>query len=86
MKKLKLAVLLFFLAFSPLSVMAASVNLNTASAAELEALPGIGATKAAAIVQDRESNGPYASVDDLVRVSGIGEKTVDGLRKDVTVK
>ncbi len=86
MKKLKLAVLLFCLAFAPLSVLAASVNLNTASAAELEALPGIGATKAAAIVSDREANGPYASVDDLSRVTGIGEKTVDGLRKDVSVK
>lgn len=86
MKKLKLALLLFVLAFAPLSVLAAQVNLNTASAAELEALPGIGATKAEAIVSDREANGPFDSVEDLARVSGIGDKTVDRLRDSVSVK
>ncbi len=86
MKKLKLAVLLFCLAFSPLTVLAAQVNLNTASASELEALPGIGATKAAAIVSDRETNGPFASVDDLARVSGVGDKTVEQLRGSASVK
>ena len=86
MKKLKLAVLLFCLAFAPQAVLAAKINVNTASAPELEALPGIGATKAEAIVADRQANGPFASVDDLERVPGIGQKTVEQLREDISVK
>jgi len=62
------------------------INVNTATAAELETLPGIGPTKAAAIVSDREQNGPYASCDDLARVSGIGPATVSGIRDLCTVK
>lgn len=50
------------------------VNLNTATAAELCTLPGVGEATAEAIVRDREANGPFSSVDDLMRVSGIGAK------------
>ncbi len=60
------------------------INVNTADATLLAELPGIGETKAAAIVEDREANGPYASVEDLARVSGIGEVTVEGLADQVT--
>lgn len=60
------------------------INVNTADATLLAELPGIGETKAAAIVEDREANGPYASADDLSRVSGIGEMTVEGLADQVT--
>ena len=56
------------------------VNVNTATAAQLEELPGIGPALASRIVADRERNGPYASVDDLQRVSGIGPATVARLR------
>ena len=52
------------------------VNINTASAAQLETLPGIGATKAAAIVADREANGPFATCQELARVTGVGPATV----------
>ena len=52
------------------------VNINVASAAELESLPGIGAAKAAAIVESRQSQGPFTSCQDLTRVSGIGQATV----------
>lgn len=52
----------------------AKVNVNQAGAAELESLPGVGPATAAAIVDDRERNGPFASPDDLKRVSGIGDK------------
>ena len=52
------------------------VNINSATAAELQSLPGVGATKAAAIVDDRLNNGPYASCDALTRVMGIGPATV----------
>ena len=56
------------------------INLNSASAGELETLPGIGPSKAAAIINNR----PYASVDELERVPGIGAKTLDQLRALVT--
>jgi competence protein ComEA len=55
------------------------VNINTASASELDTLPGIGASKAAAIIADRDQQGPYASCADLQRVTGIGAKTVANL-------
>lgn len=56
------------------------VNINTADAAELEGLPGIGPATAAAIVEDRERNGPFAAVDELDRVSGIGPAKLEQLR------
>ena len=55
---------------------ARKINLNTASAAELDLLPSIGPTLAARIIADREANGPFGSLDDLDRVPGIGPKTV----------
>jgi len=62
----------------------AKVDVNTASAAELASLPGIGDSKAAAIIAEREKK-PFASVDDLERVRGIGERTVEDLRSKVAV-
>lgn len=62
---------------------ATSINVNTADAQTLAQLPGIGITKAEAIVADRTANGPYKSADDLSRVTGIGDATVDGLRDRV---
>ncbi|MDX1569822.1 MAG: ComEA family DNA-binding protein [Xanthomonadales bacterium] len=54
------------------------VNVNTASAQEMaDALTGIGMTKAEAIIDYREANGPFQHVDELVNVKGIGLKTVD---------
>ncbi|MGB8712011.1 MAG: ComEA family DNA-binding protein [Onishia taeanensis] len=57
-----------------------AININTASAEQLETLPGIGTSRAADIVADREANGDYSSAEDLMRVNGIGEATVDGMR------
>ena len=66
--------------------LAAPVNINSADAAHLEAeLIGVGADKAAAIIQYREDHGPFASVDDLVNVKGIGEKTIEKNRENLTV-
>jgi competence protein ComEA len=61
------------------------VNVNVASAEELETLPGIGEVLAATIIEYREQNGPFASVDQLIEVSGIGEVTLEEIRELVTV-
>ncbi len=56
------------------------INVNTAGAAELELLPGIGPALAERILADRAANGPFTSVDDLMRIKGIGPRTVARLR------
>ena len=61
------------------------VDLNAADAAQLEALPGVGPATSAAILDWRRQNGSFRSVDDLLDVSGIGEKTLETLRPLVTV-
>lgn len=61
------------------------VNINTASAAELQSLPGVGPSTAEAIVKDREANGAFASPEDLMRVSGIGEKKFAKMQGQVCV-
>lgn len=61
------------------------ININSASATELETLSGIGEVLAATIVEYREQNGPFASVDDLMDVSGIGPATLEEIRDQVTV-
>ena len=55
------------------------ININTATAEQLDALPGVGEATATAIIEDREQNGPFASPEDLMRVSGIGEKKYERL-------
>ena len=55
------------------------VNLNTADAERLATLPGIGEATARKIIADREANGAFGSVDDLTRVSGIGQKKLEAL-------
>jgi competence protein ComEA len=63
---------------------AAKVDLNSATAEQLDALPGIGPATAKKIVDDRTQNGPFHSVDDLQRIPGIGPKKVDSLKDLVT--
>jgi competence protein ComEA len=63
----------------------ARVNLNTADAAALDTLPRIGPALAERILQWREDNGRFTSVDDLLAVPGIGEKMLESLRDLVTV-
>ncbi|MFC4076786.1 helix-hairpin-helix domain-containing protein [Salinithrix halophila] len=63
-----------------------AINLNTAEAADMEQLNGIGPSKAEAIIRYREENGPFSSVDQLTEVPGIGEKTLEQLRDQVTVQ
>lgn len=61
------------------------ISINTATAEELDSLPGIGPSTAAAIVEDRERNGPFASPEDLMRVSGIGEGKFSKLKDQIRV-
>jgi competence protein ComEA len=61
------------------------INVNTASATDLEALPGIGEVIAQRIVDHRTANGPFTSVDQLVDVSGIGDAILESIRELVTV-
>ncbi len=61
------------------------ININTATASQLTALNGIGEKKAAAIVEYRRQHGNFSSVDELINVSGIGEKTLEKIRNDITV-
>ena len=62
----------------------ARININTATAEELEGLPGIGEVIAARIIGYREENGPFRSVDDLIHVQGISGETIDEFRDLVT--
>jgi len=64
---------------------AGPVNINTADAKTLETLDGIGPAKAQAIVDYRKQNGLFRSVEDLGKVDGIGDKTLDNLRGQVSV-
>lgn len=60
------------------------INVNTASAEELQALTGIGPVKAEAMVEYREKHGYFTCAEDLLNVSGIGEATLAGIRDDIT--
>jgi competence protein ComEA len=62
----------------------ARININTATTKELEALPGVGEVTAARIAAYREQNGPFRSVDDLIHVQGISDRTIDEFRDLVT--
>jgi competence protein ComEA len=61
------------------------INLNTATVAELEVLPGIGAKVAARIVEYRTNKGPFRKIEDLMNVQGVGEKSFLKLRPQLTV-
>lgn len=75
--------LLAFLLAMPLAA-AEQVNINTASAEEIaEALNGVGLSKAQKIIEYRELNGPFAHMDELVNVKGIGLRTVDKNREAI---
>lgn len=61
------------------------VSINSATAEQLQALPGIGPATAEKIVADRKANGPFASIDELTRVSGIGQKKYEALAELITL-
>jgi competence protein ComEA len=70
----------------PEAAPAGPINVNTASAAELEALPGVGPALAGRIVAYRQANGPFGAVEDLLEVSGIGERTLERFKGQVAVR
>ena len=78
----------FALALGSAPAMAADdkpVNLNTATVAQLQELPGIGAKTAERIIEYREKNGPFKKIEQLMNVKGIGEKSFLKLKDRITV-
>ena len=76
---------LFLALLASINLAFAAVNLNTATASELEGVKGLGPAKAKAIIDYRSANGPFKSVDDLKGVKGFGEKSIAKLRGELTV-
>jgi competence protein ComEA len=63
----------------------AAVNINTATQSELEAVKGLGPTKAKAIIAYREANGMFKSLDELDNVKGFGKSNIDKLKTELSV-
>ncbi len=82
MKKLLLLIIAFFV-FTSMAL--AAVNLNTATKQELDGVNGIGPVKAQAIIDYRQKNGPFKSVNELESVKGFGDKSVAKIRSELTV-
>lgn len=79
--------ILLILALFSFNAFAAPVNINSADATEIStSLKGIGMKKAQAIIQYREANGPFKTLDDLIMVKGIGEKTAEKNKQDILFK
>lgn len=87
MNALKRCFAVLVLSLLPLLVWAEALDINAATAEQLAAtIDGVGKAKAAAIIKDREANGPFKSVDDLGRVKGIGKATIEKNKDKLMVK
>ena len=64
----------------------AKININSATKDELMTLRGIGAVKAEEIIKYREQYGGFRTIEELINVKGIGEKTIENIRKDIIIK
>ncbi len=69
----------------PIHVAFAALDINTASADDFDRLKGIGPVKAKAIVDYRAKNGPFKSIEDIKKVSGIGGPTFEAIKGDIAV-
>jgi competence protein ComEA len=86
MRRLLILFLLVCCSFSTLaSAAVVPVDINMATATRLESISGIGPAKARAIIEYRSQHGPFRSVEELDRVKGIGPKTLEKIRSQVTV-
>ncbi len=83
MLKRRLGSLLVSLLFAVQAL--AAVDINKAGQAELESVKGIGPKKAKAIIEHRDKNGPFKSIDDLAKVKGFGKSSVDKVRANLSV-
>ncbi|MBT9539849.1 helix-hairpin-helix domain-containing protein [Thiobacillus sp.] len=84
MKKMGKFVLMLVAGLMALPAFAA-VNINTATQSELEAVKGLGPSKAQSIIAYRDANGSFKSVDDLDKVKGFGKASIDKLKGELTV-
>lgn len=71
---------------TPVEKPTGKININTADEATLTSLKGIGPAKAKEIIDYRQKNGPFKTVDDLVKVKGLGDKIVSQLRDQLSVE
>lgn len=71
---------------APKTALVGVVNVNTATPEQLELLPGVGPARARAIIEHRKEHGPFAEVEDLRQISGIGEKALERIRPHCTLR
>lgn len=83
MKSIKLFLVTVLSLFAVVAT--AAVNINTANQAKLTTLDDVGEARAQAIVEYREENGDFGSKSEVTDVPGIGEKTLESIRDDITV-
>jgi competence protein ComEA len=69
----------------PAPAVTTPINLNTATAADLQALPGVGAATARLIIEHRDKNGGFKKIEELMNIKGIGEKSFLKLKPMVTI-
>ncbi|MEN9424031.1 MAG: hypothetical protein RL122_1414 [Pseudomonadota bacterium] len=85
MKKMIFAASIVFSLFASSAVLAETININTADAATLDTLDGIGEKKAEAIVAYRTEHGEFKALEDLKEVPGIGDKMFDKIKADIAL-
>ena len=86
MRMLKKLLSFLLLCLLAINLAFAAININTANQAELEKLPGIGPSKAKAIIEYRAKHGPFKSIEGIKKVSGIGNKIYEGLKGEISVE
>ena len=82
---MKLIVNLFVAMMLGMGTAWAAVNINTATQSELESVKGLGPSKAKAIIDYREKNGAFKSMDELDKVKGFGKASIEKLKGELTV-